>query len=412
MSEPESRREPSFWDRHEFKFYQYGHVYAVIYGQVVIDYIPQRRLKRSVKVLLLLWGHLFSLLLIVVLPGYFGYHFRTLTDTRDRRLQLLLYVSFANTAIKYATVIVTYVANTVHFEAINQRCTLQRMQLEREFRDAPSEPKDPFEFLMYFKFCLINLMMMIQVIGIFAQYGEDSQKEGMVSRVRVHFAIYAFVLWNYTENMADYCYWINASVLKYYRQLNLQLGSLQEEMMGLRPGGMLLQRCCGLSDRVEELRRRCTEIHGLQRESFRMHQFQLIGLMLSTLINNLTNFYTLFHMLAKQSLDEVSVPVLVGSAYATGFYIDTYIVTLVNEHIKLELEGVALTMRRFSEPSTWEERLTREIEHFSLELLNCQPPMLCGLLHLDRRLVYLIAVTAFSYFITLVQFDLYLRKRS
>lgn len=53
-----------------------------------------------------------------------------------------------------------------------------------------------------------------------------------------------------------------------------------------------------------------------------------------------------------------------------------------------------------------------QIEHLSLELLNYQPPMLCGLLHLDRRLVYLIAVTAFSYFITLVQFDLYLRKKS
>lgn len=357
MSAPDAA-ESSFWDRHEFKFYQYGHVYAVIYGQVVIDYVPQRRLKRGVKVLLILWGHLFSLLLIVVLPGYFGYHFRTLTDTRDRRLQLLLYVSFANTAIKYATVIVTYVANTVHFEAINQRCTLQRMQLEREFRDAPREPKDPFEFFMYFKFCLINLMMMIQVVGIFAQYGAG---DGLVGQVRVHFAIYAFVLWNYTENMADYCYWINASVLKYYRQLNLQLAALQEEVAQLRPGGMLLPRCCELSDRLEELRRRCTEINGLQKESFRMHQFQLIGLMLSTLINNLTNFYTLFHLLAKQSLEEVSYPVIVGSAYATGFYIDTYIVTLVNEHIKLELEGVALTMRRFAEPPTRDERLTREV---------------------------------------------------
>ncbi|EDV46052.1 gustatory receptor 10a isoform X1 [Drosophila erecta] len=408
MTSPDERK--SFWERHEFKFYQYGHVYALIYGQVVIDYVPQRALRRGVKVLLIAYGHLFSMLLIVVLPGYFCYHFRTLTDTLDRRLQLLFYVSFANTAIKYATVIVTYVANTVHFEGINQRCTMQRMHLEDEFRSAPQEPKRPFEFFMYFKFCLINLMMMIQVCGIFAQYGEGGK--GSVSQVRVHFAIYAFVLWNYTENMADYCYWINGSVLKYYRQFNLQLGSLRDEMDGLRPGGMLLHHCCELSDRLEELRGRCREIHGLQRESFRMHQFQLIGLMLSTLINNLTNFYTLFHMLAKQTLEEVSYPVVVGSVYATGFYIDTYIVTLTNEHIKLELEAVALTMRRFAEPRELDERLTREIEHLSLELLNYQPPMLCGLLHLDRRLMYLIAVTAFSYFITLVQFDLYLRKKS
>ncbi|EDX01976.1 gustatory receptor 10a isoform X1 [Drosophila yakuba] len=408
MTSPDERK--SFWERHEFKFYRYGHVYALIYGQVVIDYVPQRALKRGVKMLLIAYGHLFSMLLIVVLPGYFCYHFRTLTDTLDRRLQLLFYVSFANTAIKYATVIVTYVANTVHFEAINQRCTMQRMHLEDEFKNAPQKPKRPFEFFMYFKFCLINLMMMIQVCGIFAQYGEGGK--GSVSQVRVYFAIYAFVLWNYTENMADYCYWINGSVLKYYRQFNLQLGSLRDEMDGLRPGGMLLHHCCELSDRLEELRRRCRDIHDLQRESFRMHQFQLIGLMLSTLINNLTNFYTLFHMLAKQSLEEVSYPVVVGSVYATGFYIDTYIVTLVNEHIKLELEAVALTMRRFAEPREMDERLTREIEHLSLELLNYQPPMLCGLLHLDRRLMYLIAVTAFSYFITLVQFDLYLRKKS
>jgi len=45
----------------------------------------------------------------------------------------------------------------------------------------------------------------------------------------------------------------------------------------------------------------------------------------------------------------------------TGFYIDTYIVALINEHIKLELEGVALTMRRFAEPPAHDERLTREV---------------------------------------------------
>ncbi|KAH8408824.1 hypothetical protein KR009_001067 [Drosophila setifemur] len=407
MTQPDKR---SFWERHEYKIYHYGHVYAFIYGQVVIDYVPQQALRRPIKRLLIVYSHLLSLLLIVVLPGYFGYHFRTLTDTRDRRLQLLLYVSFANTAIKYATVIVTYVANTVHFDDINQRCTNKRSHLEREFKNAPNGPKKPFEFFMYFKFCLINLMMIIQVCGIFAQYGAG--EKGAVNQVRVHFAIYAFVLWNYTENMADYNYFINGSVLKYYRQLNLQLDSLREEAGRLRPGGMFLQRCCELSDRLEEIRRRCREIHALQKESFRMHQFQLLGLMLSTLINNLTNFYALFHMLAKQSLEEVSYPLLVGSFYATGFYIDTYIVALINEHIKLEMESVALTMRRFAEPPAIDERLTREIEHFSLELLNCHSPMLCGLLHLDRRLVYLIAVTAFSYFITLVQFDLYLRMKT
>lgn len=161
MTDPDD--DLTFWDRHEFKFYQYGHVYAVIYGQVVIDYVPQKALKRPVKVFLICYSHLFSLVLIVVLPGYFCYHFRTLTDSVDPRLQLLLYVSFANTAIKYATVIVTYLANTVHFEAINQKCTYRRMHLEMEFKKAPKEPKIPFEFFMYFKFCLINLMMIIQV---------------------------------------------------------------------------------------------------------------------------------------------------------------------------------------------------------------------------------------------------------
>ncbi|XP_017156103.1 gustatory receptor 10a [Drosophila miranda] len=401
----------SFWERHEFKFYKYGHIYAVIYGQVVIDYVPQQPIRRGLKTLLIAYSHLLSLVLIVVLPGYFVYHFRTLTETHDRRMQLMLYVSFANTAIKYATVIVTYVANTVHFEAINYRCTVQRQRLETAFVGAPKQPKRSFEFFMYFKFCLINLMMLIQVAGIFALYGAADGPS--VSQVRLHFAIYAFVLWNYTENMADYFYFVNGSVLKYYRQLHLQLVSLRRQLGGLRPGGMLMEHCCRLSDRLGELRQRFGDIHDLYSESFQMHQFQLLGLVLATLINNLTNFYAIFNMLAKQSLEEISFPIVIGSVYATGFYIDTYIVTLLNEHIKQELEGFALTMRTFAEPpATVEQRLTQEIEYFTLELLKCRPPMLCGLLNFDRRLVYLIAVTAFGYFITLVQFDLYLRKSS
>ncbi|SPP86777.1 gustatory receptor 10a [Drosophila guanche] len=410
-AEEHEHEQQSFWERHEFKFYKYGHIYAVIYGQVVIDYVPHQPLRRGLKTLLIAYSHVLSLLLILVLPGYFVYHFRTLTETHDRRMQLMLYVSFANTAIKYATVIVTYVANTVHFKAINYRCTVHRQRLETAFQGAPGQPKRSFEFFMYFKFCLINLMMIVQVGGIFAAY---SAADGPVVRqVRLHFAIYAFVLWNYTENMADYFYFINGSALKYYRQLHLQLMELRQQLAGLRPGGMLMEHCCRMSDRLEELRQRFGEIHHLYAESLQMHQFQLLGLVLSTLINNLTNFYTIFNMLAKQSLQEISIPVVICSVYATGFYIDTYIVTLLNEHIKQELEGFALTMRTFTEPpATVEQRLTQEIEQFSLELLKCRPPMLCGLLNFDRRLVYLIAATAFSYFITLVQFDLYLRKRS
>ncbi|XP_030380833.1 gustatory receptor 10a [Scaptodrosophila lebanonensis] len=396
----------SFWQRHELKFYRYGHIYASIYGQAVIDYVPQRPMRPILKKLSIVYGHVLSLLLILVLPCYFGYHYQELTKTRDHRMQLLLYVSFSNTLIKLATVIVTYIANTVHFKAINHRCTLLRQRLEALFARSlcrSSRNRRRFEFFMYFKFCLINLMMIIQACGICALRGE--------SWLRMLFAIYGFVLWNYTENMADYFYWISHSVLKYHRQLNVQLRTVSRQFrkLGALPrGGMLPHHCCRLCDRLALLRERFIEINALHEESLEMHQFQLLGLMLTTLINNLTNLFTLFNMLSKQSLEEISYPVLIYILYALGFYIDTYIVTLVNENIKEEMEHIALTVRRFTEQATLDVRLDQEIEHFSLQLLQWRQPYLCGLLHLDRRLVYLINVTAFSYFITLVQFDLYL----
>ncbi|EDW78330.1 uncharacterized protein Dwil_GK19244 [Drosophila willistoni] len=404
----------SFWDRHEYKIYKYGHIYAFIYGQVIIDYVPQKPMRAPLKTFLIAYSHVLSLMLIVVLPCYFGYYFRELTESRDRRMQLLLYVYFANTAIKYVTVIVTYLANMVHFTAINHRCTMQRLKLERAFArtyvHGSKYPKQRFEFFMYFKFCLINIMMVIQVCGIFAIYGSEAESQ---SHIRMHFAIYGFVLWNYTENMADYFYFINGSVLKYLRQLHIQVQMAWQDCCKLRQ-----LHSAQMCDRLEELRRCFNQIYALHRESFRMHQLQLMGLMLATLINNLTNLFTIFNMLAKQTLEEISYPIVVSSLYALGFYIDTYIVTLLNEHIKMELQSLTLSMRRFSELETLDIRLDREIEEFSLLFMlmggdqdeDRGHVMLCGMLHLDRRLVYLIAVTAFAYFITLVQFDLYLRK--
>ncbi|KAM8720442.1 hypothetical protein ACLKA7_006482 [Drosophila subpalustris] len=410
-SAPGNRK--SFWERHEHKFYKYGHIYANIYGQVMIDYMPQAPLQGPLKKLLIVYSHVLSLMLIVVVPCYFGYNYRQLMATIDRRLQLVLYVSFANTLIKYATVIVAYMANMLHFKAINHRCTWKRARLESKFAanyHGPRSPKRRFELFMYYKFGLINVLMILQVCGIFAV--ADAAK------LRTQFAIYSFVLWNYTENMANYFYYINSSVLKYLRQLHQQLNSLLGQVQQLskvrrngRGGrGMFMFNCCQLCDQLSLLRQRFAEIRDLHVENFRMHQLQLIGLMLTTLINNLTNLFTIFSLLATHSLGHVSYPIVVSAVYALAFYLDTYIVTLVNEQIKLELCNLALTMRQFcSYPSLQPPRLDQELEHFSLQLLQHRQPMLCGLLHLDRRLIYLISVTALSYFITLVQFDLYLR---
>ncbi|XP_034490320.1 gustatory receptor 10a [Drosophila innubila] len=411
----------SFWERHEYKFYKYGHIYANIYGQVMIDYMPQEPLQAPLKTLLIVYSHAFSLMLIVVVPCYFGYNYRELMATIDQRMQLVLYVSFANTLIKYATVIVTYMANTFHFKAINHRCTLKRARLEANFTAnyrGPRGPKKRFELFMYYKFVLINIMMIIQVCGIFAV---DTDADENAAKLRMQFAIYSFVLWNYTENMADFFYYINSSVLKYLRQLHQQLHSLLRQVRRLtnvprrgrgrgRGRGMSMVNCCRLCDRLSLLRKCFAEIHDLYVESFRMHQWQLLGLMLTTLINNLTNFFTIFNLLATHSLANVSYPIVVSVVYALAFYLDTYIVTLVNEQIKLELYNLALKMRQFySYPSLQPPSLDQELEHFSLQLLQYRQPMLCGLLHLDRRLIFLISVTAFSYFITLVQFDFYLR---
>ncbi|XP_064538620.1 gustatory receptor 10a [Drosophila montana] len=398
----------SFWERHEYKFYRYGHIYANIYGQVIIDYVPQRQMRSTLKTLLIGYSHVLSLLLIVVLPCYFGYNYRALTATDDRRMQLVLYVSFSNTLIKYATVIVTYMANTFHFRAINHGCTLQRARLEAAFAASyrgPSWPKRSFELFMYFKFVLINIMMIAQVCGIFALAGAAN------GQLRTQFAIYSFVLWNYTENMADYFYYINSSVLKYLRLLHLQLCAALGQLRRLQ--SQPLNHCGRLSHRIARLRACFGDIHALYVSSFRMHQFQLLGLMLTTLINNLTNFFTIFNMLATHSLANVPYPIVVSGLYALGFYVDTYIVTLVNEHIKVEQARLALTVRQFCDyptPGTPRRRLSRELEQFSLQLLQYRQPMLCGLLHLDRRLIFIISVTAFSYFITLVQFDIYLRS--
>ncbi|ALC49434.1 Gr10a [Drosophila busckii] len=419
VAEPKDSREAkrSFWERHEHKFYRYGHIYANIYGQVIIDYLPQKPLRRPLKLLLIGYSHVFSLLLIVALPCYFGYNYAALMDTQDRRMQLLLYVSFANTLIKYVTVIVTYVANTFHFSGINARCTLQRARLEQQFAGYQLDnwPRRRFEVFMYLKFWLINFMMLIQVCSILAVAAPpaDSAAAQLSRRLRVHYAIYAFVLWNYTENMADYFYYITASVLKYLQMLHLQLQQLLpllQQLQRQRRGIALLRSCC-LSERVELLRQHCEQILALYGQSFRLHQTQLLGLMLATLINNLTNLFTIFSLLATQTLADVSYPVLLSAAYALGFYLDTYVVTLINEHIKQELSNLAQTLREFCNQTAQHlPSLERELEQFSLLLLKQRLPMLCGLLHLDRRLIYVITVTAFSYFITLVQFDLYLRN--
>lgn len=358
----------SFWERHEYKFYRYGHIYANIYGQVIIDYLPQKPLRAPFKALLMAYSHAFSLMLIVAIPCYFGYHFQSLTATDDRRMQLVLCVSFANTLIKYVTVIVTYLANTFHFKDINHRCTLQRAKLEAAFAASyhgPRGPKRSFERFMYFKFVLINIMMVIQVCGIFAVAGTETDAEDAVG-LRRQFAIYSFVLWNYTENMADYFYYINSSVLKYLRQLHQQVHAMLAQLRRLRGQpprpGMLMMQSCRLCDHLALLRSRFVEIHKLYVHSFGMHQFQLLGLMLTTLINNLTNFFTIFNLLATQSLADVSYPVVVSALYALGFYIDTYIVTLVNEQIKVELRHLSLTMRRFCDyPSLRPPSLDQEV---------------------------------------------------
>ncbi|EDV99836.1 gustatory receptor 10a [Drosophila grimshawi] len=410
----------SFWERHQYKFFRYGHIYASIYGQVIIDYVPQQPLRPALKALLIAYSHVFSLMLIVVLPCYFGYNYRWLMATDDRRMQLVLYVSFANTLIKYATVIVTYMEIMFKFKASNQRCTLQRVSLEAAF-DASYHgsrwPMKSFEKFMYIKFGLINMMMITQVCGIFAVAGTvDGDSDG--GKLRFQFAIYSFVLWNYTENMADYFYYMSSCVLKYLRQLHVQLHSALGQLGRLAPysqrhpmrRGMLLMKCCRLCDRIAVLRRRFTQIHALHLGSMRMHQVQLLGLMLTTLINNLTNFFTIFNLLATQSMAGVPFPIVASGLYALCFYLDTYIVTLVIEYIKTEQARLVLTMRRFCDYSSLDlPNLSQEVEHFSLLLMQYRQPMLCGLLHLDRRLIYLISVTAFSYFITLVQFDIYLR---
>lgn len=362
----------SFWERHELKFYRYGHIYANIYGQVIIDYVPQRPMRAPLKSLLIAYSHVLSLLLIVVLPGYFGYNYRELTATDDRRMQLVLYVGFANTLIKYATVIVTYMANTFHFEAINQHCSLQRAHLQAAFAAScrgPSRPKRSFELFMYLKFGLINIMMVVQVCGILAVAGIDTDSNGS-SRLRIQFAIYSFVLWNYTENMADYFYYMNSSVLMYFRllhvQLRAELGQLRRLDLYAHPHplrrGMLMLCCSRLCDRIGVLRERFAAIHALYVDSFRMHQLQLLGLMLTTLINNLTNLFTIFNLLATSSRAIASFPVVVSGVYALGFYLDTYLVSLVSEYIKVERTRLALTIRQFSEsPALQPPSLNQEV---------------------------------------------------
>ncbi|EDW07384.2 uncharacterized protein Dmoj_GI14894 [Drosophila mojavensis] len=422
--EPSERQ--TFWERHELKFYRYGHIYASICGQVIIDYAPQRPIRAPFKLLLIAYSHVLSLLLIVVLPGYFGYNYRALTATDDRRIQLVLYVGFANTLIKYATVIVTYVANTCHFEAINQRCSLQRARLQAAFAASyrgSGWPKRSFELFMYLKFVLINLMIIVQICAIFAiaridsdtdsdsDSDSDSAAAAQGRRLRIQFAIYAFVLWNYTENMADYFYYVNSCVLLYFRLLHMQLQEELEQLRRLGCGRLLLYGC-RLCDRIGLLRERYAQIHGLYADSFRMHQFQLLGLMLTTLITNLTNLFTIFNLLATSSCAFGSFPIAVSGVYALGFYLDTYLLSLVGEYIKVEQTRLALTVRQFSEsPALQPPSLNQELEQFSLLLMHCRQPMLCGVVYLDRRLIYLISVTAFSYFITLVQFDIYLRTQ-
>ncbi|XP_023306022.2 gustatory receptor 10a [Lucilia cuprina] len=402
---------PSFWEKHKDNIYIFGHIYATLYGLVVINYIPKISTKSLKHYVAVIYSHILSFFIIVILPIYFAYNLNNLVETKDRRWQLQLLVNFSNTLIKYCTIIVTYIANFVHYKAI--RCvTKRRQRLEDEFNECYSGaemPRKRFEFMLLFKFGLINAMMAVQIAQILYQYYMGAHP------VRVYFQIYTFILWNYTENMADYFYFINCSALKFIRQLQQQVqGILREnklyyyfKLRGQRRG--TLNHLCGLlSDRLEFLSLKYLDIYHLYEDSVKMHQFQMLGLILNTLISNLTNLFTLFNLLFKHSSMADKIPdIVLNFIFAIIFYIDTYIVTLISDRIIVEIKRTQGIMRQFSQLPMLDKRLDETSEKLSLLLLTYEGRFrICGLFYLDRHLTYLTAATGFSYFITLVQFDI------
>ncbi|XP_054738007.1 gustatory receptor 10a [Anastrepha obliqua] len=404
----------SFWERNKHIIYKYGHIYATLYGLMVINYIPQSPTYTLPHRIAVIYGHVLSVFLIVVLPVYFAHNISALTETRDQRGQLLLLVNFANTLLKYITVVVTYVANFAHYTAI-RAVTRKRQQLEDDFNSSlqmlpvyDEGPRRQFEAMLLFKFGLINAMMAVQVANILYQHFTGAHP------VLVYIAVYTFVLWNYTENMADYFYFINSSALKFYQQLNQQLRQVVREtkllhyfrLCGQRRG--TVPHLCGLlCERLDTLAQRYQQINLLYQDSLTMHQFQILGLVFITLISNLTNSFILFNLFVKHSQARASPAIVLNALHAIIFYVDTYIVALVSENISLELRNINQTLRQFNQVGDLDVRLQQTIECFTLFLMNNRVEVrICGLFVLDRRLTYLTAATGFSYFITLVQFDL------
>lgn len=359
-------RTSSFWERHKDNIYIFGHIYATLNGLVVINYIPKistRTFKYSVAVI---YSHILNFIIIIVLPLYFIWNIHYLVETQDRRWQLQLLVNFSNTLIKYCTVVVTYIANFVHYKAI--RCiTKSRQSLEDEF-DAHytgSElPRERFEFMLLFKFGLINAMMAVQIGQILYQWHMGAYS------VRIYFQIYTFMLWNYTENMADYFYFINCSALKFIRQLQEQVNDILREnklcyhfKLQQRRQGIHHYLCGLLSDRLEFLSLRYLNIYKLYEDSVRMHQFQMLGLLLNTLISNLTNLFTLFNLIVKHSITKEKIPdILLNIIFAIIYYIDTYIVTLISDDIIAESERIHRTMKQFSQLPMLDKRLDETVK--------------------------------------------------
>ncbi|XP_065369918.1 gustatory receptor 10a-like [Calliphora vicina] len=404
-------KKPSFWEKHKDNIYIFGHIYATLYGLVVINYIPKISTKSLKYYVAVIYSHIVNIFIIVILPIYFVWNINNLVETKDRRWQLQLLVNFSNTLIKYCTIIITYIANFVHYKAIRS-ITKRRQSLEDDFNQRYSGtevPRKRFEFMLLFKFGLINAMMGVQIAEILYQYHMGSHP------VRVYFQIYTFILWNYTENMADYFYFINCSALKFIRQLQQQVHEILREnklyyyfKMRHRRQGTVNHLCCLLSDRLEFISSRYLDIYRLYGDSVKMHQFQMLGLILNTLISNLTNLFTLFNLLFKHSTNADNIPdIVLNFIFAIIFYIDTYIVTLISDKIIVEIERTHRIMRQFSQLPMLDKRLDETSEKFSLFLISYNGRFrICGLFYLDRHLTYLTAATGFSYFITLVQFDI------
>lgn len=358
----------SFWEKHKDNIYIFGNIYATLYGLVVINYIPSKTSKSSLKYYVaVVYSHVISFMVIIVLPLYFLWNIPNLVETKDRRWQLQLLVNFSNTLIKYCMIVVTYVANFVHYKDIRS-ITKRRQKLEDNFNrfySGSEGPRRKFEFMLLFKFGLINAMMLVQISQILYHYHLRAHP------VRVQFQLYTFFLWNYTENMADYFYFINCSALKFIRQLQEQLKDILNDNRNYarrsrqRPRnrlGILGQLCCMLSDRLDFLALCFRQIYGLYTDSVRIHQFQILGLILTTLISNLTNLFTIFNLLFKHSITTDKIAdIVLNFVFAIVFYIDTYIVTMISDQIAVEIEKVRKTLKAFGELPAIDWRLEETV---------------------------------------------------